>query len=175
MHWQDFDFQTYADYAPGPCDARGLSLPDRQGWLVAASSHRDSSILEQSNWDCIERSLSAIDEDGVETYSFNHWAVGWVRVMLVDPTSDALRKDLAEILCALADYPVLDDMDYSERQNEEQSEQWEWMDTKDRLQVFRDHSYSGGSFAQLLAAVRGGCWHAAASMLHCPSDVFEAC
>lgn len=98
-------------------------VPDAENWTIVYSNHRDSGLLDQSNAAVIEESLEPFtngrNPDVVpETHS--HWAVGHVdgfsiRVFKRGRITKAFRKyhDLAE---RMADYPVLDEEDYSRRQ-----------------------------------------------------------
>lgn len=93
---------------------------EREGWLIAEAQHRDSEALERSNFHCFTRAMEDIDPSG-EHYaveSMNHWAVGWVEYLLVEPGS-ACEAVAIECRERLADYPVLDEENWS---NEEYAE-----------------------------------------------------
>jgi len=109
--------QTYAEYAPTPHDPRGAFLPEQGDWLVLpAGRNRDSDLLSESNWAAALEQLGGEGED-VEVHRFGHWACGWLEIILVRPGTDA--ADTAERIAArLADYPVLDEEDYSRREYE---------------------------------------------------------
>lgn len=53
-----------------------------------------------------------------ENHRFGHWACGWFEILIVKPGSDCERIAL-EIEASLASYPCLDEMHYSELENEE--------------------------------------------------------
>ena len=115
--------QTYAKFAPTGFDSRGAFLPKRQDWLLApVSQNRDSECLTQSNF---AQCLDALGGEGddVEVHRFGHWACGWFEIILIRPDSDATRK-AEDIADALADYPVLDEEDFSRREWEEKQEDW---------------------------------------------------
>lgn len=117
----------YSKFAPTGFDIKGLSLPDRQDWLVAPCSvNRDSSVLEQSNWSV--QAEIAQDADPTytdhESHSFNHWACGWFEILLVRPGSPAADA-LDKLEAALSDYPVADDADYSSAQWDEAARIWQ--------------------------------------------------
>ena len=97
-----------------PCAYRG----DRGDWLMFIGRTRDSGLLENSNFDAALKALEAIDSDGVAVESASHWACGWVENILIDPSKPALVQEAEEMEAALADYPVLDESDYSERERE---------------------------------------------------------
>lgn len=48
---------------------------------------------------------------------FGHWGPGWVEIILAKPGS-ACHRVLAEAMCGLSDYPVLDETDFSLRDYE---------------------------------------------------------
>jgi hypothetical protein len=99
-----------------------LGLPDRQQWLVApVSRNRDSDPLAESNFAACLESLGG-ESDNVEVHRFGHWGCGWFEIILAAPS---LESEVDAIASALADYPVLDDSDYSSRECEALSEAWE--------------------------------------------------
>jgi hypothetical protein len=94
---------------------------DGENWAVIYTHHRDSGILDQSNANAIENALSPFEEDAVSE-SHSHWAVGHVdgyalRVYRGSEITKAFRT-YCEHMAALADYPVLDEEDYSRREYE---------------------------------------------------------
>ena len=113
--------QTYREYSPTSFDVKGLALDDRQDWLVLeVSKTRDSEPRALSNFDATIKSLEAVDPDGDdhEEHSFNHWACGYFDIIIVRPGSKCETVG-EEVEAALADYPILDDMDCSAREWEE--------------------------------------------------------
>jgi len=116
-----------------PFDYGGYSP---NGAYIFASVNRDSSLLEQSNWDCINK---AFDNEFVITWRAGHWAVGWVEYFgIAENAPDEMIIEAAEIVAALADYPILDESDYSERQYEAVQEYWENESIRYRLEIFKD-------------------------------------
>lgn len=114
-NWKDFNcFVWYRD-----------DIPDADNWSIIYTKHRDSGLLDQSNASVIEKALEPFtdgDDPDVVMESHNHWAVGHIdgfsiRVLREGEITDAFRKyhELAE---AMADYPILDESDYSERELE---------------------------------------------------------
>ena len=99
--------QSFAYYGP------------REGWLIALSVNRDSDAIERSNWSVITEDMARFgDDQAIER--MNHWAVGWVDYLLVNPGSAAVAAALAW-RAKLANYPVANDEDYSAL---EYSEEW---------------------------------------------------
>lgn len=100
---------------------------DRREWLVAPCAHtRDSETLAESNWASMLKALEAVDPSGEdhETHRFGHWGPGWYEIAIVRPGS-AAHHEAVRLEMALADYCVLDESDYSERDHEAQLERLE--------------------------------------------------
>lgn len=109
---------------------------DHGAWLAVLGQSRDSAALEKSNFRVACKMLAEVDDDCYHVDSENHWAVGWVETLLVDPSNAAAVAVAEDIQRALADYPVLDDSDYSELETEECDENWDnWArrDAEDEL------------------------------------------
>jgi len=95
---------------------------DADKFCIYHLNHRDSDLLEQSNADAIRKALEQFGDD-VRLETFSHWAVGWidavaVRVSGPDSKETEAYRTLCEIIDRLAEYPVLDETDYSEREHE---------------------------------------------------------
>lgn len=101
--------------------------------------HRDSNILEQSNFATIKEDLTrrfnslstGADYDDVDVYvhSSSHWAFGWIAqlaIRAVDGCGMPTNAFAAAIEWkeALEEYPIADEEDYSRR---------EWEDLKETL------------------------------------------
>ena len=124
--------QTYKDYAPTGFDVKGLNLPDRQDWLVVIGRNRDSDCLANSNFDQALEMLGG-ESDDCEVHSFDHWACGWLEIIIINPNSEC-AKIAQEITDRLADYPVLNEEDYSEREFTMASDYWHGMRARERVQ-----------------------------------------
>ncbi len=114
--------QTYKQFKPTGFDCKGLGLEDRQDWLVSLSRNRDSDVLTESNF-AVALDTMGGESDTVEVHRFGHWACGWFEIILVCPGTSA-AKEAEEIETSLADYPVLDESDFSDRESEEECEAW---------------------------------------------------
>lgn len=117
----------YRDWSPTPLDVAGAFLDDdRSDWLVAPCVlTRDSDALAESNFEQQALALAAVDPDALdrEVYTFGHWGPGLVEIILVRPGSTAATA--AESLASrLADYPVLDEEDYTRREWEQYTAAW---------------------------------------------------
>lgn len=102
---------------------RDKELKEAEDWSIVYTSNRDSGLLDQSNAAVIAKSLEPFaegDDPDVVFESHSHWAVGYVngfsiRVFKRGHITEAFRTyhELAE---RMADYPILDESDYSERE-----------------------------------------------------------
>lgn len=149
-----------------------------EGWYSAGfGQSRDSDALEESNFQVAYDALKpfAGDYDGESTVQIvreGHWAVGWVEWIAVHESNTA-ALDKARALCEQAnDYPILNEEDFSQREDEQCADTWEkCFNPSERIEYFRRHSYTATGFTDLLQAIRAGSWYHAANMLHCPSDL----
>ena len=103
----------------------GDDMPDADNWAIIYTHNRDSGLLDQSNADAIEEALEPFTRATIPTWCPNiidHWACGWVdgysiRVYPPGPDHQGVRA-YHELAQRLADYPVLDEEDYSRREYE---------------------------------------------------------
>ena len=99
----------YKDYAPTPCDPKGLNLHDQQDWIVLpCGQNRDSGPLQKSNFECLLKDFGG-ESETVEVHRFGHWACGWFEIIIVHPSLAEKVEDWEE---ALNNYPVVDEEDY---------------------------------------------------------------
>jgi hypothetical protein len=97
---------------------------DDESWAVVYTHHRDSGLLDRSNAAAIEvalRPFMEMDEPDVVGESHSHWAVGWVEgyaIRVFDQTGNvtAAFRRYCELRAKLANYPILDETDYSRRE-----------------------------------------------------------
>lgn len=122
-----------------PSDYSG---PDYKGYYIVYSRNRDSDLLSQSNFAEFERQLQCEnwnDRELPETpmvinVQHRHWAVGWIEFILIHekhPLID-LAKQLTE---QLESYPVLNDLDYSERQTDAIIDYWMSLDLSNKVKL----------------------------------------
>lgn len=113
-NWREFDcFHWY----------RKSELESPEDWGIFYTHHRDSTLVDRSNADVIAEAMEpfiAGDDPDVVFESHNHWAVGWVsgislRVIKNGRITKAFRT-YHELSSRLADYPILDDYDYCEKE-----------------------------------------------------------
>ena len=117
------------------------------------SRTRDSSIMENSNYELILKELSDLAEqfdnlrDDGEPYVYDfragHWACGWVEEIIIrqDAPKEIIER-AKEIDAALSDYPVYSDADYSQRQWDEMSRYWNDINTKERVEWLQESGES---------------------------------
>lgn len=116
-NWQHFDSFVWF---------RDREVEDADQWAINYTHNRDSGLLDQSNAQQIAEALEPFtegDDPDLVFESHSHWAVGHVdgfSVRVFDQHGEitpAFRAyfDLAE---RLADYPILDESDYSEKEYE---------------------------------------------------------
>lgn len=106
------------------------------GHFFIYSRNRDSSILDNSNYERILEALQKRWGDHVYDYRARHWAVGWTEEILMRPDApEEAQKAVSELLGALEDYPVYDESDYSERQEEEAERYWDRESLRGRIDI----------------------------------------
>jgi len=164
--------RTYRDFAPTSLDPRGLGLPNRQDWLVGPCGQtRDSDCLEQSNWGVLLAALEVRDPDGEdhEIHRFGHWGPGWVEIVIIRPGTPA-EAEAQRCEDGLAEYPILDEMDFSEREDEAAQELWRDYTDADRVAYIRAHrtQFEFRDFEDLLGCARGTYFAGYASDLLAP-------
>lgn len=149
---------TYKEFRPTAFDCRGLGLPDQQDWLVApVSQNRDSEALSRSNFECFVKAMGGESED-VQVHRFGHWGPGWFEIVLINPARADLVKQAQEMEDSLADYPVLDEMDFSQKEQDEANEVWQnCYRVNERIKYIRDHrsQFEFHDMKDMLACVRG--------------------
>lgn len=104
---------------------RADELENPEDWAIIYTHNRDSGLLDQSNAAAIEKTMEKFtegDNPDVVFESHNHWAVGHVdgfsvRVFKNGQITEAFRA-YHQLASAMADYPILDESDYSERETE---------------------------------------------------------
>lgn len=98
--------------------------PDHNDTIAIIGRSRDSELLEQSNFDVALERLGG-ESKHVEVVRDSHWACGWIEQIRVSKTHKPTLKIALDILNSLADYSVLDDGDYFERERERINEDFE--------------------------------------------------
>ena len=104
---------------------RNQELKKPEDWSVIYTHHRDSGLLDQSNAAVIGKAMMPFtngNDPDVIFESHSHWAVGSisgfsVRVFKRGRITKAFRT-YHELTERMADYPILDEHDYSERESD---------------------------------------------------------
>ena len=128
--------KTYSEFRPTQFDVAGLGCNERQDWLVApCATNRDAGTLQQSNWRVMVAELGKLDPNGHdhEEHRFGHWANGYFDLVLVRPGTEC-ESFCESVENALADYPILDESDWSELQLETASALWEISSLRERVE-----------------------------------------
>lgn len=160
MHISDIELPLLRDVVKNPSGFDSLSnymgeVPEAD-WLCLLTRNRDSDCLTESNWRTALNELGGEGED-VEIHRFGHWACGWWEALAVrdgSPQADIAR----EIHASLSDYPVLNEEDFSELEDEEAQRIWrDCYRDKDRLEYIRQNrqQFEFSSFADVRACIRG--------------------
>lgn len=105
---------------------------------VLLGRNRDSDLLTESNWDCALERLGG-ESETVKIVRFGHWACGWIEYLCVRAESKAY-KIAQDIDMELENYPVLDEDEFSEREDNEAQRVWkEFYDVSERVAYVRDN------------------------------------
>ena len=105
---------------------RTSELSDAQNWTIIVTDHRDSPLLDQSNAAAVHAALepfAAGEDPDVVFERHSHWAVGYVHAVSIRVFGrDAKVTPAFQALYRLREkqeaYPVLDEVDYSNREYE---------------------------------------------------------
>ena len=105
------------------CWHRSRDLDDADRWAILYTHNRDSGLLDQSNAAAIEKVMEPFtetDDPDVVFESHSHWAVGHIDGMSIRVFRDGQITKAFQAYHALAerlaDYPILDEEDYSRRE-----------------------------------------------------------
>ncbi len=132
--------QKYKEFSPTQFDSKGL-LGEYHGiadYLVIPVMHtRDSRPLDESNFATALDMLGGEDGEDVQVHRFGHWGPGWFEIVLINPLRDDLVKVGEEIEASLADYPALNDEDFSNREWEQVMMYWEQMGLREKYEYCR--------------------------------------
>ena len=149
--------QTFKEYQPTGWDCKGLGSEGQENWFVLPTGqNRDSDCLDRSNFDCAVDILGG-ESDNVVIHRFNHWACGWLEIIVVKPGTPE-HETAKKIETDLADYPVLDDNHYYNLEHTEATEVWrDCYNDKDRLEYVKSNrdQFEFNNYADLMNCVRG--------------------
>lgn len=120
--------KTVSEFRPTQFDHTiGAFSPmyEMRDWLVApVTQTRDSGPLERSNFRVALQELreTATDPDNVRVCRYGHWGNGWYDIIICHPS---MEETVERMETALEGYPVLDDMDLAELEQESYQECWD--------------------------------------------------
>jgi len=89
---------------------------DLRDYFILYAHHRDSEPLDESNYYYIKERFENLE--GARVVRFSHWAVGWVEAIMIHQDAVETIEKAKDIEESLLDYPVLDEDDFSMRENE---------------------------------------------------------
>ena len=116
--------------------------PDLSNFLlVPVIRTRDSGIRQLSNFNTALKMLGG-ESDTVQIHRFGHWGCGWFERILIDPKDARAVAKGEDIESCLADCPILDDSDYSEREWEYAQETWRKMSLRERIELCKKYNES---------------------------------
>ena len=116
----------------------GAEWPEHYVFL---GRHRDSDTLTESNFEVALAQLGG-ESDTVQIVREGHWAVGWVEWIAIHESDTEARDKAQDMLDSLADYPVLDESEWSEREYEAMQDFWESCDIRHRMELLEDTGIS---------------------------------
>jgi hypothetical protein len=160
MSITDIELTPLRDVVKNPSGWDSLSnylgeIPEPE-WLCVLTRNRDSDCLTESNWSCALKQLGG-EGDNVTIDRFGHWACGWWEALSVKAGSPQHRI-AQEIKSSLSDYPVLDEDDFCNLEQEEAGRVWQdcYRD-RDRIEYIREHrnQFDFYNYAELLGCARG--------------------
>ena len=106
-------------------------------YYVLLGQHRDSHLVDQSNFSCALDRLGGESETVIVVRS-GHWAVGWVESLLIHESDSEAIAEGEKIQAEIADYPVLDDSDYSDREYRRVMDYWQPASLTERMHLCAD-------------------------------------
>ncbi len=133
--------KIYNEFQPTGFDPKGYLLSDQQNWFVLpCGQNRDSNCLDRSNFKVALEKLGG-ESENVEVHRFGHWAYGWFEIIIINPESKQVQI-ACDIENQLEQYPILDDMDYSELQWNEGQNFWCSMSIRERVELCQEYGIS---------------------------------
>lgn len=114
---------------------------------VIVNRHRDSGHLSESNFECISDHLKQkfpdLWSDKIYIFRAGHWACGWIEYLIIEHDSPtAVLEECEEILESLADYPVFNEDNFSEREWNAAQEYWKSLSIKERIELCKQADMS---------------------------------
>tara|TARA_Y100001972_G_scaffold8925_1_gene9392 strand:- start:1333 stop:1815 length:483 start_codon:yes stop_codon:yes gene_type:complete len=120
------------------------------GDYVLYSRTRDSGLLSEVNFRELENEFDedAYQNDFVYGFRASHWACGWVDYLMISKKApENIINEANELLNALADYPVVNEVAYSEAEYDAIVEYWDNL-TDDKKKEYSTDSDSIGDIPE---------------------------
>lgn len=125
----------------------GEDLSDEYVFLTKT---RDISLLDESNWEAAVARLQGVE--GWTIRHFTHWGHGWFDQIFIKAGAEEALRLCDGMAAKLADYPVLDESDYSQRQWDQAAELWdECCSLRERVRLIQKY---GAGEVSIFAARR---------------------
>ena len=126
---------------------------DYEGYYILYSMNRDSDYLTVSNFETILKVFEDIGVNVVEDYDMSdnvhpfvinvrmkHWLVGWSDIIMIhEDSSPEIWERVESINNALSDYPILDDDDYYEKEQNIIDESYESYIKDEFMDIIKKH------------------------------------
>lgn len=138
-----------------PRDYAGETWPDYYNAGVGQS--RDSDCLEASNFAAMLKLLGG-ESETVIVVRESHWAVGWIEWIAIHESDESALFWADHTMAEFADYPVIDEEDWSQREMDEANDVWrDCYNAFERIAYIREHrsQFEFHDFADMMACVRG--------------------
>jgi hypothetical protein len=110
-------------------------------YYIVCSHHRDSGILQESNFRVIKAYLEK-HNIVFKCVSFSHWVVGWIEEILVQEDNKESVEYGNYCVVQLEQYPIFDDNDFSNLESDKINELTEQI-RNDINNLDSDESLSG--------------------------------
>lgn len=150
-----------------PRDYFGAEWPEY--YSAGVSQTRDSVELDQSNFAVMLRELGG-ESETVIVVREGHWAVGWIEWIAIHESDHKALETASKLNKKLDNYPVLDEMDWSDREQEAANDTWKlcytWQERIAYIQAHRQQ-FEFHDYRDMLGCVRGDYFAGYASELLC--------
>lgn len=131
----------------------GESWPE---YYVFLNQTRDSDCLTQSNFRVALKRLGG-ESETVLVVCENHFLCGWVEWIAIHKDDGNAIKLAEEMQEKIENYPILDEDDCVELENETASDHWKTFSNSERISYIkkRRNQFEFSDFADMLACCRG--------------------
>jgi hypothetical protein len=103
-------------------------------YYILLGQNRDSDALERANFDEALKQLGG-ESETVLVIRSNHWAVGWIEMILIHESDKEHVEQGNKIQAELENYPVLDETRFSEYENKEVMDYWDSCGLRERIRL----------------------------------------